>query len=82
MLLICCFCDQVRDESVGYTHWRNLHVYMVSRKAKREDTILSYTCCDSCLENDPRASAFRTRQRRSRPSVLPARAWPVRSVAA
>jgi hypothetical protein len=82
MLLICCFCDQVRDESVGFTLWRNLHVSMASLKPKREDIILSYTCCESCLQKDPRAGAFRTRQSLSRPSVLPVRARPVPSVAA
>ena len=26
MLLVCCFCEQVRDESMGHGHWRELHV--------------------------------------------------------
>jgi hypothetical protein len=82
MLLVCCFCDQVCDESMGHGHWRELHVYMGSRAPKREDTILSYTCCHNCLRNDPRTVAFRTRQSRSNASVLPARARSRRSIAA
>lgn len=82
MLLVCCFCDQVRDESMGHGHWRELHVYMGSRTSKREDTILSYTCCHNCLQDDPRAIAFRTRQSDSIASDLPASARSRRSIVA
>ena len=57
MLLVCCFCDQVRDESMGHGHWRELYGSMGSRPPKREETVLSYTCCDNCLQD----SALHTR---------------------
>lgn len=50
MLLVCCFCDQIRDESMGHGHWRELYESMGSRSLKREETVLSYTCCDNCLD--------------------------------
>lgn len=68
MLLVCCFCEKVRDQS-PQSLWRDLRAYMVSRKLKREDTVLSYTCCHNCLHGDPGATAFRTRQSQSRASV-------------
>jgi len=71
MLMVCCFCDEVRDESMGHGQWRELHVYIGSLASKREDTIVSYTCCHNCLQDDPRAIAFRTRQSRSNTSVFP-----------
>ena len=82
MLLVCCFCDKVREESISHTHWRDLQVYVMSRTPKREDTILSYTCCDECLQGDPRAVAFRSRQSQSSASLLPPGTRPRRSVAA
>ena len=82
ILLVCCFCDQVRDESMGHGHWREPRGYMRSCTPTRENTILSYTCCRNCLQDDPRAIAFRTRQSRSSAAVLPARARSRRSVAA
>jgi hypothetical protein len=37
MLLVCCFCDQIRDESMGHGHWREqLYGSMGSRTPKRE----------------------------------------------
>jgi hypothetical protein len=65
MLLVCCFCDKVRDDTMcqsAESFWQDLEVYMVSRNLKREDTILSYTCCRNCLQGDPRAITFRTRR--------------------
>ena len=82
MLLVCCFCDQVREESMGHGPWRQLHVYLGSLTPKRENTILSYTCCHKCLQDDPQAIAFRTRQSLSNASVLPARARSRRWIAA
>lgn len=82
MLLVCYFCDQVRDESMGHGHWRELYGSMGSRTPKREETVLSYTCCDNCLQDDPGAIAFRTRQRPSHASVFPAKARSRRSIAA
>ena len=82
MLLVCCFCDQIRDESMGHGHWRELYESMGSRSLKREETVLSYTCYDNCLQDDPGAIAFRTRQRPSHASVFPAKARSRRSIAA
>jgi hypothetical protein len=82
MLLVCCFCDQVRDESMGHGHWRELYESMGSRSLKREETVLSYTCCHNCLQDDPGSIAFRTRQRPSHASVFPAKARSRRSIAA
>jgi len=70
MLLVCCFCDKVRDDTRSQTSqglWRDLRTHMMSHKLRREETIISYTCCRDCLQCDPRAIAFRTR--RSRPGV-------------
>ncbi len=82
MLLICCFCDKVRDESIHHARWRDLQLYTLSRQPKREATILSYTCCDDCLQGDPRAIAFRTRQGQGSASVLSSGERTRRSVAA
>jgi hypothetical protein len=74
MLLVCCFCDKVRDDAmdhVGEHPWQDLQLYTASRKPKREDTILSYTCCDECLRGDPRAFVFRVRQQWSTRSIIP-----------
>ena len=65
MLLVCCFCDNVHDETIGQRHWQNLQRYMASRKPTRADTILSYTCCHDCLQGNPHAIAFRARQSRT-----------------
>jgi hypothetical protein len=83
MLLVCCFCDQIRDESMGHGHWREqLYGSMGSRTPKREETVLSYTCCHNCLKDDPGAIAFRARQSPSHASVLPAKARSRGSIAA
>lgn len=68
MVLVCCFCDKIRDQSTQ-SLWHDLQAYeayTVSRNVKREDTILSYTCCRDCLQDDPRAITFRTRRSHSR----------------
>ena len=84
MLLVCCFCDKVGNDTMGQRHWQDLQAYRVSRNPnpKREDTILSYTCCDTCLQGDPHAIAFRTRRSQSSAYVLDARTRSRRSVAA
>jgi hypothetical protein len=83
MLLVCCFCDKVRDAMChpSESPWQDLQVYMV-RNPKRAGTILSYTCCHNCLHGDPRAIAFRTRQSQSSVSVLGARVRSRRAVIA
>jgi hypothetical protein len=65
MLHVCCFCDNVCDDATAPARREDFRVYMRSRKLNREDTVLSYTCCAECLLDDPQATAFRTRQRRS-----------------
>jgi hypothetical protein len=85
MLLVCCFCDKVRDDTMcqaSESYWQDLQVYMVSRNPKRENTILSYTCCHNCLQGNPHAIAFRTRQRPSSASVPDAGTRSRRSVVA
>jgi len=79
MMFVCCFCDQARDESTGNI---DLFVNVVSRTPEWQDTIVSYTCCHACLQGDPRAITFRTRQNKPNLSVLAARAGVRRSVAA
>ena len=64
MLLVCCFCDKVRDQSTQ-SLWHDWHADTISRSLRREDAILSYTCCRDCLQDDPRAIAFRTRRSHS-----------------
>lgn len=70
---VCCFCDKVRDDSRNETTqglWQDLQLYMVLHKLRPEDIIIVYTCCRRCLEDDPRAIAFRTRWSQSRSSVF------------
>ena len=61
MLLVCCFCDKVRDTTQPHSPWQDLQVSMGSLNRKRERTILSYTCCTDCLQDHPHAIAFRTK---------------------
>lgn len=79
MLLVCCFCDQVNDKSMDIAA---LHRHAGSRPPKRLNTVVSYTCCQACLQDDPRAITFRMRQKQSNTSVLPGRERASRSVAA
>ena len=79
MLLVCCFCDQVRDQSPDTT---DLHVYAVSRMPRRQGIVVSYTCCHACLQDDPRAITFRTRRNKPQRSGATARAEARQSVAA
>jgi hypothetical protein len=62
MLLVCCFCDRVRDATMCHSHWHDLEVSLSSRRREQEDIVLSYTCCRTCLVGDPRARVFRARQ--------------------
>lgn len=82
MLLVCCFCDNVGDDTMGRRHWQDLEVYRVPRNPKPKDTILSYTCCDHCLQGEPDAIAFRTRRSQSGAYVLDPSTPSERSVAA
>ena len=82
MLLVCCFCDKVCDDTMRRSQWQHLHLYIVSRSVKREDTILSYTCCHGCLQGDPHAIAFRARQSDSGAATVKAAVRLRRSVAA
>ena len=73
MLLVCCFCDKVHDDAMSQARerlWQDLRVYNALRNPRREDTILSYTCCHECLQRDPRAIVFRTRQNETPASML------------
>jgi hypothetical protein len=73
MLLVCCFCDKVHDDAMSQARerlWQDLQVYNALRGPKREDTILSYTCCHVCLQRDPRAIVFRARQSETPASML------------
>ena len=81
MLLVCCFCDKVCNNTMRQSQWQ-LHLYLASHNLKREDTVLSYTCCHDCFQGDPHAIAFRIRQSESRAAVLHATARSRRSVAA
>ena len=38
MLLVCCFCDNVGDDTMGRRHWQDLEVYRVPRNPKPKDT--------------------------------------------
>jgi hypothetical protein len=69
MLLVCCFCEKVSDDTMRQSQWQHLHPYLVSRNLRPEGRVLSYTCCDHCLLGDPHAIAFRTRQNESRASA-------------
>lgn len=82
MLLVCCFCDKVCEDTVRQRQWQHLHLDAVSRNLRPEDTVLSYTCCHHCLQRDPQAIAFRTRQSESRATALHPSARSRRSVAA
>jgi hypothetical protein len=73
MLLVCCFCDHVREESTDHT---DLRLHVTSR------TAVSYTCCHACLQGDPGAITFRTRQNKSNTFVPTARARARRPIAA
>jgi len=65
---ICCFCDKVKTEDEpGPGRWQELHSYMGSHKLKRQDLIVTYTCCTGCLKEDPHAVAFRQRMIKSQP---------------
>jgi hypothetical protein len=79
MLLVCCFCDQARDESPDTT---DLDVCAVSRMPRRQGIVVSYTCCHACLQDDPRAITFRTRRNKPHWSGATARAGARQSVAA
>jgi len=73
MLLVCCFCDKVHDDAASQARerpWQDLQVYNAARRLKREDTILSYTCCQECLQRDPRAIVFRARRNETPASML------------
>ena len=60
MLRVCCFCDQVGEDSKDQIDQQNL---VVSRHPKRQGTVVSFTCCPACLQDEPQAITFRTRQR-------------------
>ena len=62
MLLVCCFCDKVRDPTMCQSHWHDLEASLSVRRRDQEDVVMSYTCCRTCLVDDPRASVFRARQ--------------------
>ena len=65
MLLVCCFCDKVQQDSrtrPAHDLWQDLHSYMVARQMRPQNAILVYSCCRKCLTDDPRAIAFRTRR--------------------
>jgi len=73
MLLVCCFCDKVRDDTRNQAtqgFWQDLQVSMASRNLRREDIIFSYTCCRDCLQGDPRAITFRARRSQSSAPVF------------
>lgn len=73
MLLVCCFCDKVHDDATSHARerlWQDLRVYNAVRNPKREDTIFSYTCCQECLQRDPRAIVFRARRNETTAPVL------------
>jgi hypothetical protein len=59
MVFVCCFCDHVHDESTGTAE---LRMSVLSRTPTRQDIVVSYTCCHACLQDDPQAITFRTRQ--------------------
>jgi hypothetical protein len=82
MLLVCCFCDKVCDDTMRQSQWRQLHLDLRPHNIKREGTVLSYTCCHICLQGDPHAIAFRTRQSQSHAAALNTNARSRRSVAA
>lgn len=66
VLPICCFCEKVRDDAgtgSGQGPWQDMKNYKVSRGLRPLETVFAYGCCPECLEDDPRASAFRTRNR-------------------
>ena len=68
ILPVCCFCDKVRDDTrseIAQGLWRDFQNYMASNKLRPEDIAVAYTCCRDCLNDDPRAIAFRARWNRS-----------------
>jgi hypothetical protein len=79
MLFVCCFCDHVRDESTGAA---DPHMSVMCRTPRRRGIVVSYTCCQACLQNDPRAITFRTRRNKPHCSGPAARVWGRQSVAA
>lgn len=82
MLLVCCFCDKVCDDTMDQTHWQDLRTDTGFRQVQREHNVLSYTCCHHCFQRDPRATAFRTRQSQPTVSVIRARTRARRTIAA
>ena len=79
MLLVCCFCDQARDESTGAA---DPYMSVMCRTPRRQGIVVSYTCCHACLQDDPRAITFRTRRNRPHWSGATAKAGARQSVAA
>jgi hypothetical protein len=79
LLLVCCFCDQVDDKSTDISA---LHRHVGPRPPMRLDRVVSYTCCQACLQDDPGAVTFRMRQKRPNTSVPPGTVRARRSVAA
>lgn len=78
MLRVCCFCDQVGEDSKDRM---DVQRHVVSRHPKRHGTVVSYTCCPACLQDDPQAITFRARQ--NQPSLaVPALTRARRSAAA
>lgn len=78
MLLVCCFCDQVNDKSADLAAFHRC----VASRPPGSEAVVSYTCCQACLQDDPRAVTFRMRQKQSHTPVLPGRARARRPVAA
>lgn len=64
MLQVCCFCDQVGEDSKDQI---DVQRHVLSRHPKRHGTVVSYTCCPACLQDHPQAITFRARQ--SQPSI-------------
>ena len=82
MLLVCCFCDKVCDDTMGQTDWQELRACTRFRQGRQEPIVLSYTCCHHCLQRHPQATAFRTRRNQSTASVGHAKARARQSLAA
>jgi len=52
VVLICCFCEKVRDEAgarSGGELWQDFEIYMVKHPLKPKEMMFSHTYCPACL---------------------------------
>ena len=85
VLLVCCFCDHVREDSrtrPAHNLWEDSQGDRVAGQMRPQNAMFVYSCCRKCLTDDPRAIAFRTRRSQSGSSIPDTRESPRRSLVA